>query len=403
MKNVNKLVYTLLAAISVIVFSSCKDNNSPDDKDKTVHRTIIVYMAANNSLGNANTNSNGKVVLADTLDIYEMKQAAKKGDLNGGRLILYHANKQGEAKLYEVTAKGLTQLRDYADDGLSSINASRMRKVFADAKAVAPAKEYGLIVWSHGSGWQQTGIDDPDVTSKNKSPHKAILQENGKWMNITTFASAIKDQNFAFVYFDCCFMASVEVAYEMRNATPYIVGSVSEIPLDGMPYDENLRCLFATNADLVGAATNTYNYYNKFSENNYWRTCTMSVIRTAGLDNLAAATRNIYEKAEATMPSGYEPQKFYANNCVYFDLGDYVKALANDEDYATWQTALNNCIVYKANTPYLWPSWTSYQIELKAHCGLSTYIFTSKNDSKAESRNYDTLSWYTDVVSYLLK
>lgn len=390
------LLFVMLAATT-----GCKHNTPEPEVKENAHRTILVYMAANNSLGYSNENSAGESVRADTLDIHEMQIAAKNGDLNGGRLLVYHADIYGTAKLYEITAKGMTELKSYANDGLSSIHAQRMKNVIADAKEAAPADDYGLILWSHGDGWLQDGLDESTSTTPASSKRKAfgLDNANNKKMNITTLASVLNGENFSFIYFDCCYMASVEVEYELRNVTQYIVASVSELPLDGMPYDENLKYLFATNANLVGAATNTYNYYNKFTD--YWRTCTISVVRTAGLDNLAAATKYIYAKAEKCMPDGYYPQRFVVSGLTYYyDLGDYVKALATDEDYASWTSALDNCVLYKAATPYLWPT-LSYQLAIRAHSGLSTYIFTSADDTIASKRNYSTLSWYNDVVAYL--
>lgn len=381
MNKFKTLIFVTLAAICSFTFTSCSSNDEP--VDNTVHRTILVYMAANNSLGSAD---------ADASDIEEMLTAAQNGDFNGGKLMLYHADTDGNATLSEVTANGLVQLKDYADDGLLSVQSERMRKVIADTKLLSPAKEYGLILWSHGDGWLQNGIDE---SSASKSKFKAWGSENSKKMNITTLASALSGEGFAFVYFDCCYMAAVEVEYELRNVTPYIVASASELPVDGMPYDKNLRYLFADNFDLVGSATNTFNTYNE--QVGFWQTCTMSVVRTAGLDDLAAATRKIYQSAETCYPEGYQPQKYMTSNrCYYYDLADYIRAIASDEDYANWQTALSNCIIYEAATPTLWQ-----ELNIDTHCGLSTYIFTSADDEIAANRNYNTLSWYNDVVSYL--
>ncbi len=383
-KIFKRLIFIAVAAILSVGISGC---HKDEDTTKKTHRTILVYMAACNSLGSAD---------ADDNDIAEMLTAVKNGDLNGGRLLLYHADVNANVKLYDVTVDGLVELHDYSNDGLSSVKAERMLNVIADAKRIAPAEEYGLILWSHGSGWLQDGLDESATTATTQSKsQKSFGLERNTRMNITTLANVLNGQGFAFVYFDCCYMGSIEVAYELRDTTPYIVASVSELPVDGMPYDKNLKCLFADNFDLVGAATNTFNFYN--DQSGFWQTCTMSVIRTAGLGNLAAATRYIYEKAETCYPTGYKPQPFMADaTCYYYDLGDYVKALASDEDYASWQTALNNCLLYTAATPTLWQ-----QVLIDSHSGFSTYIFKSEDDAVAARKNYDTLSWYTDVVSAL--
>jgi hypothetical protein len=390
-------IFGFVSLVLLVLGTTGCHSNDPDDPEATkeVNRTILVYMAACNSLGNAD---------ADANDIAEMLTAARNGDFNGGRLILYHAAVDGSTTLSEVTADSLVELCSYGADGLMSVNAERMKTVIADTKRLAPAKEYGLILWSHGDGWLQDGITEAETetstasTAAKKSPSiKSFGQERGYKMNITTLAQVLNGQNFAFVYFDCCYMASVEVEYELRNVTPYIVASVSELPVNGMPYDENLRYLFADEADLVGAAQNTFNYYN--TQSGFWRTCTMSVVRTSCLDALAAATRYIYEKADAPLIVGYQPQRYMTEStCYYYDLGGYIRAMASEEDYNNWKTALDNCIVYADATPSLWNL-----LSINSYCGLSTYIFSSEDDGIAAKKNYRALSWYDDVVSALFK
>ena len=88
-------------------------------------------------------------------------------------------------------------------------------------------------------------------------------------------------------------MGSVEVLYELRNVTSRIVASASEIPVDGMPYTKNLPLFFKTTPDLAAAAQNTFEYYNELGGSD--RTCTIAVYNLAGMDDLANATRPIYE------------------------------------------------------------------------------------------------------------
>ena len=76
--------------------------------------------------------------------------------------------------------------------------------------------------------------------------------DKGQKMNLTTLARTLQGQNFGFVYFDCCYMGSVEVAYELRHA----------MPSNGMPYNRNIRCFFAPEADLLTAARNTFELYD---------------------------------------------------------------------------------------------------------------------------------------------
>ena len=44
---------------------------------------------------------------------------------------------------------------------------------------------------------------------------------------------------------NCCNFMCLEVLYELRNVTDYIIGSPAEIPDQGAPYDEIVPDMFA--------------------------------------------------------------------------------------------------------------------------------------------------------------
>ena len=44
-------------------------------------------------------------------------------------------------------------------------------------------------------------------------------------MEITDFAMALADHLFEFIIFEACYIAGIEVAYELRNKAPYIMSS----------------------------------------------------------------------------------------------------------------------------------------------------------------------------------
>ena len=380
------VITTILMIFMSVGLSSCKHHDEPDPAPKTVSRTILVYMVANNNLG-----SRGY----DTQDLNEMLTAARSGGLHNGRLLVYHAPYCQTPALKEITPEGIVTRLEYGTD-LPSVSAARMSQVIDDAKALAPAGDYGIVLWSHATGWLQTGIEET-IQPKTTDGIRPLDygDDNGQTMRITTLAKVLDGKNFSFVYCDCCHMASVEVAYELRYATDYIVGSVTELPAAGMRYDLNIPVLLRDgDPDLNQAAKNTYEHYSSLSlmEN---RTCTMSVIATAALDELAAATRDIYASG-ADLSTAYEPQPFeISDNCHYFDLANYV--LSYDTDHALkerWNAAIDRTVMYKANTPYIWAL-----LQIRTHCGLSTYPLT--DPSKASESGYSELQWYNDVASYI--
>jgi len=219
-------------------------------------------------------------------------------------------------------------------------------------------------------------------------------------MNTSTLAAVIEEApiDFSFLYFDCCYMMSIESLYELRNVVPLIAGSATELPSPGMRYDLNVPCFFASpEADIPGAATNTFNNYDALYGQD--RTCTMSVVRTAGIARLAEASKAVFEACGGGIPEGYSPQRFsYVSvaSCKYFDFKDYMYALcdkAGREDLRTaFDEAFNAVVLYSVATPKLWDA-----VALDRHNGISTYIL--KDASSISTGNYNQLAWYADVAS----
>ncbi len=374
------LIFVGLVLISLV---SCRKDEPTPPAPTEASRAVLVYMVANNNLGSSRF---------DAMDIAEMQTAADKGHIGTGRLLVYHAPYNKAPLMLEVKKNAIDTLKVY-DRNTLSVDASRMAEVFADVNKLAPAADYGLVLWSHGTGWIRDGID-------TNIRQKSFGEENGKTMNTSTLARVITEApiDFSFLYFDCCYMMSIECLYELRDAVPLIAGSATELPSAGMPYDLNVPRFFAApNADVIGAATNTYNTYNSYSGQD--RTCTMSVVNTDGIASLAEAARAIYEACGGGLPEGYEPQRFSyisVTSCKYFDFKDYMHELcarAGRDDLAgAFDEAFYEVVLYSAATPRLWNA-----IPLDRHNGISTYIL--RNANSASTGNYNQLSWYADVAS----
>jgi hypothetical protein len=388
------LFATVIMAVSSLAGCSEYSNNvlpEADDEDVDVPcvRAVLIYMLADNSLGSSGY---------DRDNIDGMITACQNGAFGWNRLIIYHDDYKADSPmLKEVTSSGLKILKTY-DNSEKSVSAHRMEQVIADFKEVAPAEKYGLIIWSHATGWLQTGMQEStDITTQ------WVGEDRSNYMNVTTLASVLNGKQFDYIYFDCCFMASVESLYELRNVTDTFVGSCTELPAEGMPYEQTLPYLMADTPDLEKAAQTTFNYFDLKSGAS--RTCTMSVVKASALDKLAEATRRIYE-LHPELPADYSGQSFERKKTeepsYLFDFEDYVNELYSANTslsgmraaYADWLTALDNCVTYEAHTPYIFNS-----LKINSHCGLSTYIIRSATD--VTTKNYSQLSWYRDVASSL--
>lgn len=378
----NLFTKTLILFLTLISLCACND----EPKVKIANRTVLIYMAANNSLGSMSY---------DNKDILEIQDAVTKGALGkNGRLMLFHAPITGDQILYEVKNDGSLEIVREYEGKEYAVSSNFMLQVFTDAKTWAPAEDYGLILWSHSLGWTQNGLDDegPFATPQSWG------EDRYKTMNITTLSRVLKASPWSWIYFDCCYMGSVEVAYELAPVLPKMVASASEIPLDGMPYDKNLPLFFLPEADLVGAARNTYDYYNALE--GQARTATIAVLDLSGMNDLAKATIPIYQNSSTVSPYSFSNLPLSLDQVpLFYDFGVYVKGLCSTNDINaalldSWEKAYDNVVLYHEATPYLW----SY-ISLKDFTGMSTYI--ARNQSEQTYRGYDTLKWYTDVARWL--
>lgn len=405
MKKKNFIISFIFVIFSTLVFWSCSGSSGfyepplkPEPERGVVDRTVLVYIIANNSLGQWGN---------DVDDLSEMTVGAQRSNLSANRWIVYHAPYGSTTqRLVEINADGsVTNLKLYEDSVPVSATYHRMCEVLDDMAALAPAKSYGMVLWSHGSSWIVDGITEniPNDPYAAKPLSFGIDSNDKRYkMNISTLRSAVKGRNIDFMYFDACFMNSVEVAYELRDATRYIIGSVSEIPADGMPYDLNMPFLLDGSEDaLVKAAQTTFDYYNNLARP-YDRTCTMSVIKTSGLTSLALATAKIYDITPLPHPSDTVTNyRADINSMVNaYDFGEYIHALIDahsvSKDLADeFNQALNSTVIYQDASAKLWDKYVIY-----SSSGLATHIFTDENGFYKS--NYNRLQWAQDVASHHL-
>lgn len=386
MKPIIRHTLLLLAAITIAVTPLSCRSDKRDEPSIETPRTVLVYMVAQNNLSTYSYD-----------DIFEMSQAARQGHIGKSRLLLYHDPMGAEPQLYEMMPDGTKKsLLQYNDDILS-VTAERMNQVILDAKRLAPARRYGIIFWGHGTGYKQNGIEQPKgITPLSYGGETENRRDN--WMNTTVMREVLRGKGFDWIYFDCCFMAGVEVAYELRDVTSTIIASVTEIPGAGMPYDATLQYLMPQNTDPAKAAAATFGLYN--SKVGINRTCTMSVIKTDALRYLAAATQAILRNTPG-LPPGAEIQEYMLAEdrdrygWHYYDFAHYIRSLATDaSQLANFNAALDKAVTFKVATPYLWGT-----LPLVNHSGLSTLIIESPNDPLIDTFNYRQLQWWRDVVS----
>lgn len=390
MKTILSILQRIILPCICLVFTiGCTSSDEPEPITPQASRTVLVYMVANNNLSSYAAQ-----------DFKEMLTGmAALPESTPGRLLVYYAPASGTPELREVMRDGsYTTLTSYTD-GLSSVDESRMRSVISDAKNATKAKSYGLVLWSHGTGWLHdngTIEDEPEQTPGQMSTYSFGWDGTpAKKMSVESLNRAIDGIDWDFIYFDCCHMGTVEVAYELRRRTPVIVACATELGLEGMPYDQNVAPLFAKEAQLDVALDNTFDYYDYQYRIGYGYGCSISLIHTASLDNLATLTREIL-KTYGPGSAGYQPVPYFRKVVMstgIYDMRHYIESLCSDPSLLKRWTD-----TFDATVPLHRTTSEVYMLPAKDFHGLGCQIIMTPDE--AETYNYKATSWWKDVVSH---
>lgn len=336
-----------------VLITACKK-----DEEKKIptnaQRTVMVYMSGDNSLS---------PVVSE--DIQEMLQGASGIPLSCNLVVFIDRSISSEKPfIARITKEAkLDTLYKYNDDFYAS-DPEKLSEVLKQITQLCPAKEYGLVLWGHASGWV--------VESDTIAQKRAYGIDNNKWMNITQMAKALKglkDQNvlpkLSFIFADCCNMLCAENGYELRDVTDYLIGSPAEIPGYGAPYQLVVPHLFNSGSALYKGIIDTYyDYYADYSHLNYsekssWPymedgySVPLSVIDTKYIGELAYRTHDMLERATGGYPQYPNSPDltsiafyWYGDVPMMYDMRAVMERLLSEADFKLWEETYQLAVPY---------------------------------------------------------
>lgn len=364
------------------VITGCSDDDKPPII--TPNKTILVYMAGENSLSHF-TGRNLEAIIA----------GANGTKIEECNLLIYSDARNSLPKLYKIEKNHLgvadsVLIKTYEEQ--NSADKAIMREVISDVFQKYPAPEKGLFLWSHGTAWLPSDLN-------NYTGLRSFGQDGTNHMELTELREALPD-GIDYIIFDACYMASVEVVYELKDKANYIMGSSTEIMAEGFPYVLIIPELLSENSlenRLINTATAFYNHYNAQSGDS--QTGNISLIRTSGLDKLAADCRNIfvgrYTEEQMIDPSKYgldiQSLEYLTSPFTYsflYDFKAYLAALGTDVETKA-------VVVYEETTPTSFFAIPYRSMPINTYSGLSIYIPQKRNPKMNEW--YKQLAWYKAV------
>lgn len=333
-------------AVLLSVIAACHK----DDRPEVGERTVIVYLGVDNNF----SGEGAQKIKALT--------EGWRGNYNGNLLVYADAGKAVLVHIHEnKSGKAVADtIREYGVE--NSADPVLLKRVLSEVKERFPAASYGMIVLSHGSGWLPKG----QLTAP-----ASIIQDRYDEMEFLDFAAAIP-MPLDFLIFDACFMGTVEVAYELKEKVKYIVASPAEVLSPGFVYKSMMEHLMKPEPQLTAVAKEFYDYFNAMS--GYWKSATVSVIKTDELENIAGFLAESGDITDAGRVNLREIQQYgYGSHFLFFDMGDYVSRWA-PEQYERFSGLLNRAVLYKAATPGYYSSGNMAYNDIRTYSGLAMYI-----------------------------
>jgi len=386
------------------LLTGCWFDDDDDDDEKEPY-TILVYMAADNTLDGDVTYSLGQL---------------RSGLTSKGAVVVYLDRDNQAPRLFKLTAGGNeNDLKVYEEE--NSANAATLSQVIADTKKLVPSVKFGLVIWGHSMGWVPEDYQFPTRASSlsagrqfPRTRYISIDDDPGSgastYMEITDAAAALPASTAEFILFDVCLMASVEALYEIRHACDYVIAAPTEVLAEpdykasGMPYAKILPYLYEGETGFKKACQAYYEYYRDLTYNGtdlnedqaeQIRSATISLIDMRELDNLYAVTSGILQGklAEAGVldVSGFQVYHTAFIPQVFFDMGDVVAALSNDAQYLSFQAQLSKTVLSKFATD----KFVTIPIDPNHFSGLSMYVPLAKWSANNEYGYYQSLDWFS--------
>ena len=389
-------VRLILLSVLLLALASCQR----DGLDVTLNigpygqsrKVMLLYGAGYNSLS-------GDI----SRNISQLKQGYLPGKGNGEDVLLVFSHLTFSRANY--TAKTApTLVRLYADRGevvadtlkvwpedTPVANKEMVTEVFNLVREEFPAESYGAIMASHATGWLPDDyFSNPKKyegqyrgTSTYWSPrqktfgqeyyHDELGKQFSQEIELRDLAAAIP-YKLDYLLFDACLMATVEVAWELRNVTSYLAVSPCEIPSAGFNYTPMAEYLLQPETPNLQAVCE--DYYNLYKDDQVYG-ATITMVDCSRLDPLASVCRDLFDRYRSGIRNlaGKNVQTYDRNMgggknyFVFYDIKDMLReAGATDEDLASLQAALDEAIVYEAH------SKNFIELKLDRCCGLSVYL-----------------------------
>ena len=304
-----------------------------------------------------------------------------------------------------------------------SADPAQLNAVLTYVKDNFTAKTYGMIFSSHATGYLPTGYySNPDTyiyapsaiwrrqghavrrgvpyVEPEHDPSLPMVKSIGQdqvgiygnyesyEIQIEEFAEALP-MYLDYILFDACLMGGVEVAYELKDRCGLVGFSQTEVLAEGFDYRSIPNYLLSgQEPDPESVCRDYFEQYDV--QSGIYRSATISLVDCRRMEPLAVICADLFGKYRRDMQhvSPFNVQRYYRYDYHWFyDLVDIlVKAGADPADVKALESAVDDCMVYRAATPEFMGSF-----DIDSYSGFSMYLPCHGNGEL--DKYYRTLKW----------
>ena len=362
--------FLFCALAMALTLFSCKKAEKEEIVVVKRPKTVLLYMVANNNLSHDAENSISRLqngyIPAEEGNLLVYKHCA------GMDPVLLHIKKGEEGTVVADTA--------YRFPPRVSATKSALTQALNVTQALFPADSYGLILWSHGTGWIPPLTSSSSAAQEQISgscPERTFGLDGKVELEIRDLAQAIP-YKLSFMLMDACFMGGIETAYEVKDSVDYYIGSPAEILTESFPYHKIMQHIFKSTPDYAAVCREYYDYYN--AKSGAERSATVALMDCSKLAEVAEVAKRVFDQygeSIASLDLSLLQPYFRGSSSKYFyDLKDLVDAIADASLSAEFAAALERAVPYKATTPYF------IELPIRSFCGVSTYVPGNPADTK---------------------
>lgn len=362
--------FLFCALAMALTLFSCKKAEKEEIVVVKRPKTVLLYMVANNNLSYDAENSISRLqngyIPAEEGNLLVYKHCA------GMDPVLLHIKKGEEGTVVADTA--------YRFPPRVSATKSALTQALNVTQALFPADSYGLILWSHGTGWIPPLASSSSAAQEQRSgscPERTFGLDGKVELEIRDLAQAIP-YKLSFMLMDACFMGGIETAYEVKDSVDYYIGSPAEILTESFPYHKIMQHIFKSTPDYAAVCREYYDYYN--AKSGAERSATVALMDCSKLAEVAEVAKRVFdqygERIASLDLSLLQPYFRGSSSKYFYDLKDLVDAIADASLSAEFAAALERAVPYKASTPYF------IELPIRSFCGVSTYVPGNPADTK---------------------